>query len=191
MNTNKGLALPYIILIVAIVGVVAVGVGYYVAQQGKAPVIEEKEKQLVGNDRDEHGCIPSAGYTWCEAKQKCLRLWEEKCEAEKPVTTSTTVSLDLSTEFARTYKTILSKELGEPVNFGNHYRIALIGCGSGCGYHKLLDKNTGKVYDTPADNDLSLYRNIEFSAGSSDFKIYYINGKTEIYNWNGASFIKL
>lgn len=34
---------------------------------------------LVGNDRDEYGCIGSAGYSWCEEKQKCLRSWEEKC----------------------------------------------------------------------------------------------------------------
>lgn len=34
---------------------------------------------VVGNDRDEHGCIPSAGYQWCEKKQKCLRSWEESC----------------------------------------------------------------------------------------------------------------
>jgi len=37
---------------------------------------------LVGNDADEHGCIGSAGYSWCEAKQKCLRPWEEDCVAE-------------------------------------------------------------------------------------------------------------
>ena len=35
--------------------------------------------QLVGGDADEHGCIGSAGYTWCEEKQKCLRTWEESC----------------------------------------------------------------------------------------------------------------
>jgi len=29
-------------------------------------------QQLVGADRDIHGCIPSAGYSWCEVKQKCL-----------------------------------------------------------------------------------------------------------------------
>ena len=34
---------------------------------------------VVGSDKDEHGCIGSAGYTWCEAKQKCLREWEEPC----------------------------------------------------------------------------------------------------------------
>ena len=34
---------------------------------------------LVGGDRDEHGCIPSAGYSWCTPKNKCLRIWEENC----------------------------------------------------------------------------------------------------------------
>lgn len=34
---------------------------------------------MLGGDRDEHGCIGSAGYTWCEPKEKCLRIWEEEC----------------------------------------------------------------------------------------------------------------
>lgn len=42
-------------------------------------VLAPKQEAMVGGDRDEHGCIGSAGYTWCEAKQKCLRLWEEPC----------------------------------------------------------------------------------------------------------------
>jgi len=41
---------------------------------------ECKKETIVGGDKDEHGCIGSAGYSWCEAKQKCLRVWEEKCE---------------------------------------------------------------------------------------------------------------
>ena len=41
----------------------------------------EEEEPMPGSDRDEHGCIPSAGYTWCEVKQKCLREWEEPCVA--------------------------------------------------------------------------------------------------------------
>lgn len=32
--------------------------------------------RLVGNDRDEHGCIGSAGYTWSYALHDCVRLWE-------------------------------------------------------------------------------------------------------------------
>ena len=35
--------------------------------------------EIVGADRDVHGCIGSAGYVWCEPKNKCLRDWEEKC----------------------------------------------------------------------------------------------------------------
>jgi len=39
------------------------------------------ENGMVGNDKDEHGCIGSAGYSWCEGKQKCLREWEESCNS--------------------------------------------------------------------------------------------------------------
>lgn len=35
---------------------------------------------IVGNDLDSHGCKSSAGYSWCEAKQACLRIWGEKCD---------------------------------------------------------------------------------------------------------------
>lgn len=35
---------------------------------------------LVGADEDEHGCKISAGYSWCEVKNKCLRTWEEACD---------------------------------------------------------------------------------------------------------------
>ncbi|MBB1088686.1 hypothetical protein H4F99_09310 [Lysobacter sp. SG-8] len=30
----------------------------------------------VGGDRDAQGCIPSAGYRWCERSQACERPWE-------------------------------------------------------------------------------------------------------------------
>ena len=32
--------------------------------------------KLVGNDRDDHGCKGSAGYTWSYALHDCVRLWE-------------------------------------------------------------------------------------------------------------------
>ena len=31
---------------------------------------------LVGNDRDSHGCIGSAGYEWSEVLQDCIRVFE-------------------------------------------------------------------------------------------------------------------
>ena len=31
---------------------------------------------MVGNDKDSHGCIPSAGYQWCGKENKCVRSLE-------------------------------------------------------------------------------------------------------------------
>lgn len=31
---------------------------------------------VVGGDRDEHGCIASAGYQWCASISACARPWE-------------------------------------------------------------------------------------------------------------------
>ncbi len=41
----------------------------------------DKNRSIIhtGN-RDKHGCLPSAGYTWCDSKQKCIRPWEESCK---------------------------------------------------------------------------------------------------------------
>lgn len=39
--------------------------------------------QIVGGDKDANGCIGSAGYSWCEEKQKCLRVWEEDCNSSQ------------------------------------------------------------------------------------------------------------
>jgi len=51
------------------------GVGATESPQASEPV-------LLGGDRDAHGCIASAGYTWCDSKQLCLRSWEEECPLE-------------------------------------------------------------------------------------------------------------
>jgi hypothetical protein len=40
------------------------------------PSVEPENPPLVGGDRDEHGCIGSAGYVWDEARQDCVRPWE-------------------------------------------------------------------------------------------------------------------
>lgn len=31
---------------------------------------------IVGGDADEHGCIGSAGYSWSQSQQTCVRVWE-------------------------------------------------------------------------------------------------------------------
>jgi hypothetical protein len=57
--------------------------GSYVSRTGSNCEFAEcpKADNLVGGDKDEHGCIGSAGYVWCEDKQKCLKSWEEKCDS--------------------------------------------------------------------------------------------------------------
>ena len=56
----------------------------YIPQDNALGEFSAKECRViesgVGGDKDEHGCIGSAGFSWCEKKQKCLRVWEEPCE---------------------------------------------------------------------------------------------------------------
>ncbi len=42
------------------------------------PVTTSENINLFWWDKDEHGCIWSAGYSWSETKKECIRSWEEK-----------------------------------------------------------------------------------------------------------------
>ena len=43
----------------------------------EAETSERKEKEaVVGSDKDEHGCIASAGYTWSEVQKNLLKLYQ-------------------------------------------------------------------------------------------------------------------
>ncbi len=43
------------------------------------PMFQKESNKPIGGEKDEHGCLIVAGFIWCEAKQKCLRVWEEGC----------------------------------------------------------------------------------------------------------------
>ena len=43
----------------------------------------------VGGARDEKGCLTSAGYSWCAAKESCIRFFEEDCLADEPAALET------------------------------------------------------------------------------------------------------
>jgi hypothetical protein len=86
---NKALTGVLVIVIIA-----AIGGAYYFGKNGLTISFNKvtptpTPTQLVGNDRDEHGCIPSAGYSWCDSKQKCLRPWEEDCPSPTATAAST------------------------------------------------------------------------------------------------------
>jgi hypothetical protein len=38
----------------------------------------QKKTPVVGGDRDVHGCIGSAGYTYSQIKNDCVRVFEQK-----------------------------------------------------------------------------------------------------------------
>ncbi len=42
------------------------------------PLMVCTDKIMPWSDRDEHGCIGSAWYTWSETKKECVRPWEEE-----------------------------------------------------------------------------------------------------------------
>lgn len=58
----------------------AMGVMLFAACGEPAKKAEEKVAEQpvkVGGDKDEHGCIASAGYTWSQIKNDCIRIFNE------------------------------------------------------------------------------------------------------------------
>ena len=56
---------------------------------------QAQEAPTIGGDRDEHGCIPSAGQSWSQLRQECVQVFEvgtrlnpvEKKEGEAVIST--------------------------------------------------------------------------------------------------------
>ena len=40
-------------------------------------IVNSAVEAAFGGDKDEHGCISTAGYRYCAAEDKCLRAFEE------------------------------------------------------------------------------------------------------------------
>jgi hypothetical protein len=56
--------------------------------------------QLIGGQKDEHGCLGPAGYSWCPSTSKCQRMWEEYCAEYKEAFRGTTTAITNFTECA-------------------------------------------------------------------------------------------
>jgi hypothetical protein len=164
--------------------------GSYVSRTGPncefTPCLEKGS--LVGNDKDEHGCIGSAGYTWCEDKQKCLKSWEEECDSlimkiKEP-----------DYEQCKRYRTILSKygkvtqedldistTIGEERGVGNVCRITII-----------LPKATTNENERYKDNEIKSIiekdgwkmDNISTSGPNGDNNGYEKKDKFLLYEWS-------
>ena len=63
------------------------GVGFFAYKYGQksvsptpTPVVKiSPTEHLIGGDKDEHGCLIAAGYSWCEEKNICLQTFKEGC----------------------------------------------------------------------------------------------------------------
>ena len=40
--------------------------------------------QLIGGNKDEHGCLTAAGYTWSELRRDCIRIFEDGVRVNDP-----------------------------------------------------------------------------------------------------------
>ncbi|MCK5299753.1 MAG: hypothetical protein KAJ54_01230 [Candidatus Aenigmarchaeota archaeon] len=72
--------------------------------------------KIIGGDRDEYGCLGSAGYSWCEAKEKCIRAWEEDCSSGDPQFELLSESIDVAKMFAKGMREYIEEE-------GNNLRV--------------------------------------------------------------------
>lgn len=50
----------------------------------------DQEVDLVGGDKDEHGCVASAGYIWSDLLQECIRPFEVGVKMVSEVDSSAT-----------------------------------------------------------------------------------------------------
>ncbi len=46
---------------------------------------DEERPQIIGGNRDEHGCLGTAGYLWDEESQACVRPWSGEVQSETVV----------------------------------------------------------------------------------------------------------
>ena len=62
-----------------------------------------------------------------------------------------------SHRLARTYRTSIREQLqSEGINFGGHYTIAVMGCGTGCSITAIVDARNGRAYFPEALNGWSV-----------------------------------
>ena len=72
-NINNSGTLKLILIIILILLVIATAIYYN----------NFKQKRPIGGDKDAHGCLIGAGYSWCPSNEKCQRMWEDYCEEYK------------------------------------------------------------------------------------------------------------
>jgi len=191
-NSQKGFALLILLLIAAGVLVLG-GAGYwYYQNQNKAP-------ELIGGQKDVHGCLIPAGYSWCEVKQKCLRVWEEKCEATSTTQTSDSPTAD--------WKTYTNSQYGFEIKYPKYWIFSEQSTGGnditisfksnekiqdGCGIDLRADVGMNPFLCPGNGFDISIFRDLtrdKYIAGFKGSKLMI--SKTEDVVISGITFTKV
>ena len=83
MNKKQFLLIIVIIILLSALAIAIFGVRKESELKSNEALLNQhkvKQEKMIGGDRDSHGCLVGAGYTWCGAKNQCLRIWEKGCE---------------------------------------------------------------------------------------------------------------
>lgn len=56
--------------------------GKYTPGMQATKLVQFPQSPRLGSDRDEHGCIGTAGYVWSEVQKDCIRLFEKGIRTE-------------------------------------------------------------------------------------------------------------
>ncbi|QAA80334.1 hypothetical protein EI546_00650 [Aequorivita sp. H23M31] len=59
------------------IGTLIFGILLFISCGSVKDTKDAETSEFVGNDKDKHGCISSAGYTWSELNQNCIRVFAE------------------------------------------------------------------------------------------------------------------
>lgn len=70
--------LDYLVIISLFITVVVI-LWVYLMYQNKQYEYESKHIPVI----DEHGCIITSGYSWCDSSLRCIDTWVEKCDLPK------------------------------------------------------------------------------------------------------------
>lgn len=122
------------------------------ASQSEALPGENNEPGPIGGQEDEHGCLIGAGYSWCEAKQKCLRVWEEECPLPAQTEEKGVIegSLSYPSEFIPEMKICAEiPKSGEKICTTDQIKSGRFA--NGVGYRLEVPAGTYQVYATLSD----------------------------------------
>jgi hypothetical protein len=123
--------------------------------------------RLIGGQKDEHGCLIAAGYSWCESKQKCLRAWEEDCPGNTDGVGTIEGSLGYPSEFIPKQMEVCAENIDGEGRLCTAKQISDKKFEAGVGYQIEVPAGTYYVYSYLTD---------PAALGSSfgtDYRAYY------------------